>query len=65
MNKNTIKALAIVVNSQSGCPYETHNLATKVKLFAEEVHVPIYTFAEDKAISTGYQLLSIGSKVYA
>lgn len=36
----------------------------KIELFAETHKIPLYTFAEDSALSAGYYLLSIGNKIF-
>ena len=37
---------------------------SKIKNFAKDHHLPIYTFAEDIAASGGYFILCMGDRVY-
>eukprot|EP00349_Pseudokeronopsis_sp_Brazil_P002733 CAMPEP_0202962704 /NCGR_PEP_ID=MMETSP1396-20130829/6794_1 /ASSEMBLY_ACC=CAM_ASM_000872 /TAXON_ID= /ORGANISM="Pseudokeronopsis sp., Strain Brazil" /LENGTH=123 /DNA_ID=CAMNT_0049683453 /DNA_START=171 /DNA_END=542 /DNA_ORIENTATION=+ len=40
-------------------------MADKLRVFSQQLKVPLYTFAEDLAASGGYWLLSEGDKVFA
>jgi ClpP class serine protease len=60
INPGRIKALAVVINSLGGSPTQCDIIADKLTHFAKNHHVPLYTFAEDAAISGGYYLLAIG-----
>jgi len=59
------KALGIVINSNGGSPVQTEIILNKIKSFCNEHHLPLYTFAEDQALSVGYWMLCSGDKVYA
>jgi len=59
------KALGLVINSNGGSPVQTELIMNKIKAYCHEHHLPLYTFAEDQAVSAGYWMLSAGDKVYA
>ncbi len=59
------KALGLVINANGGSPVQTEVILTKIKAYCKEHHLPLYTFAEDQAISAGYWMLCAGDKVYA
>jgi serine protease SohB len=61
VNPHTAKALAIVVNSPGGLPVQSDIICAKIKSFAHQHHLPLYTFAEDVAASGGYFVLCIGN----
>jgi len=59
------KALGLVINSNGGSPVQTEIILNKIKAYCHEHHLPLYTFAEDQALSVGYWMLCSGDKVYA
>ena len=63
INVHTAKALAVVVNSPGGLMTQSDLICKKVKAFAHEHHIPLYTFAEDMAASGGYQILCVGNSI--
>lgn len=58
-------ALGVVINSDGGSPAQCEIILKKIKEFCHEHHLPLYTFAEDRALSAGYWMLCVGDKVYA
>jgi ClpP class serine protease len=56
-----MKALAVVINSMGGSPTQCDIISNKLLHFSKNHHIPLYTFAEDFALSGGYYLLSIGT----
>ena len=55
-----IKAVSFVINSPGGSPVYSSLMGERVKAFAKNRDLPLYTFAEDVAASGGYWLLCIG-----
>ena len=52
-----MKALGIVVNSTGGMLVQAELMKKKIMNFANHHKLPLYTFAEDNALSAGYFLL--------
>ncbi|CAD8131630.1 unnamed protein product [Paramecium pentaurelia] len=59
-----MKALAVIINSNGGMLVQGELMKKKIELFAKTHKIPLYTFAEDSALSAGYYLLSIGNKIF-
>lgn len=58
------KALAVVLNSKGGFLIQAELIVNKLKLFAKDKAIPIYTFADDEALSAAYFILAVGDKVF-
>jgi signal peptide peptidase SppA len=59
-----LAAVAIVVNSPGGSPVQSSLLYRRIRLLADEKHVPVVAFAEDVAASGGYWLALAGDEIY-
>ena len=57
--------MAFVINSPGGSPVYSSLMGERIKAFAKNRDMPLYTFAEDIAASGGYWLLCIGTHTYA
>lgn len=60
INPKYTKALAVVVNNMGGMPTQGDIICNKLLHFTSRHHMPLYTFAEDFALSGGYQIFCIG-----
>jgi ClpP class serine protease len=57
-----IPFLGVIINSAGGAPAQTHLIWSMLESIKKEANIPVYTFAEDAAISAGYYLLASGKK---
>lgn len=64
-SKKVPSIFALSVNVQSGSPVLTKTLRDALQQTAFDLKAPLYTFAEDCALETGFYLLSAGHKIYA
>lgn len=53
-------AIALVVNSPGGSPSQSDIICDQTLTFCRKHKIPLYTFAEDLAVSGGYFILCIG-----
>jgi len=60
-----VRAVALVVNSPGGSAVQSRLIYKRIRDFAEEKSVPVYTFCEDAAASGGYMLACAGEEIYA
>ena len=58
-------AVAISINSPGGSPVQSNLIFKRIRAFAEEKSIPVYTFCEDAAASGGYMLACAGDEIYA
>lgn len=49
-------ALGIVINSQGGSPAQAYQIAKRIEGIKAKYNIPVYTFAEDYAISAAFLL---------
>jgi len=58
-------ALAVSINSPGGTPATSSIIHKKIRGFAKEHQIPVYTFIEDLGASGGYYVACAGDKIYA
>jgi len=64
-SKKPPRIFALSVNVHSGSPVLTKTLRDALLQTASDLKAPLYTFAEDCALETGFYLLSSGHKIFA
>lgn len=64
INYSRAKALAIVINSPGGYIQQADFISHKILHHARHHKLPLYTFAEDYALSAAYYILSVGDKIF-
>jgi ClpP class serine protease len=55
-------ALGLVINSQGGSPAQAYQIAKRIEDIKARYNLPVYTFAEDYAMSAAFFLHQIGDK---
>ncbi|KRX07593.1 hypothetical protein PPERSA_11142 [Pseudocohnilembus persalinus] len=65
INPHLAKAVAVVISSPSGSLVQADIIIQKLQNYAKLHKLPLYTFAEELTMSSGYYILSAGDKVYA
>ena len=65
ISKSRAIALAVSINSHGGSVVQSDIISKKMRDFASQKNLKIYTFAKDIAASSGYFILSCGDEVYA
>lgn len=60
-----IKAVALIINSPGGSPVQSALIAERIRKFADEKELPVFSFVEDVAASGGYWLACAGDEIYA
>ncbi|KRW99005.1 hypothetical protein PPERSA_11606 [Pseudocohnilembus persalinus] len=65
INPVTAEAVGLVVNSEGGSLVQAQIIAEKIRIYCNNKHLPLYTFAGDIAAGAGYYILSQGDKVFA
>src|SRR4029077_3308942 len=58
-------AVAIVVNSPCGSPFQSALLYRRIRQLAEEKNIPVIAFAEDVAASGCYWLALAGDEIFS
>ena len=58
-------SLAVSINSRGGQPVQSHIIGSKLRDYAKQHNLKLYTFAGDYAASGGYYILCMGDEVYA
>ena len=62
---NSLKAVAIQINSPGGSPVQSELIYQRIRQLSEKNNIPVYTFAEDAAASGGYWLACAGDEIYS
>lgn len=62
---NSLKAVAISINSPGGSPVQSRLIHDRVRLLADEKKIPVLTFIEDVGASGGYILSLAGDEIFA
>ena len=57
------KAVALALNSPGGSPVQSSLIAQRIRLLAEEKHLPVIAFVEDVAASGGYWLACAADEI--
>jgi signal peptide peptidase SppA len=60
-----LKAVALEINSPGGSPVQSEYIYARIRSFADEKKIPVYSFVEDVAASGGYWLACTGDEIYA
>ncbi|CAD8165161.1 unnamed protein product [Paramecium octaurelia] len=58
------KAIALIINSTGGSLAHAHIIQRKFDLVRKKHNIPLYTFAEDYALSGAFYLLCMGDKIF-
>ncbi|CAD8058970.1 unnamed protein product [Paramecium primaurelia] len=58
------KAMALIINSTGGSLAHAHIIQRKFDLVRKRYNIPLYTFAEDYALSGAFYLLCMGDKIF-
>ncbi|CAD8089383.1 unnamed protein product [Paramecium sonneborni] len=58
------KAMALIINSTGGSLAHAHIIQRKFDLVRKKYNLPLYTFAEDYALSGAFYLLCMGDKIF-
>lgn len=62
---SNLKAVALVINSPGGSPVQSNLIYKRIRSFADEKGIPVFTFTEDVAASGGYWLALAGDEIFA
>jgi signal peptide peptidase SppA len=60
-----LTAVALQINSPGGSPVQSELIYNRIRAYAKEKEIPVYSFVEDVAASGGYWLACSGDEIYA